>query len=155
MVAYLEHLAETHVHPEGKNAGVYFEPRVAGRDAPQLSGWGPHCPRWSPGDSVKPVWGLPARLKPKIPRYPPGVSVETVWSLPAWFGPITPRWPPGASVEHVWGLPARFGPVMPQMASGSLCGDRLGSPGPVRAHRGPDGFQEALWSTCGVSPDWL
>ena len=128
MVAYLEHLAETHVHPEGKNAGVYFEPRVAGRDAPQLSGWGPHCPRWSPGDSVKPVWGLPARLKPKIPRYPPGASVEPVWSLPA-----------------------RFGPIMPQMASRSLCGACLWPSGPVRAHNAVDGLWEPLFRSFGVS----
>ena len=140
MVAYLEHLAETHVYPEGKNACVYFEPRVAGRDAPQFSGWGPHCPRWPPGDSVEPVWGLPARLKPKIPRYPPGVSVETVWSLPA-----------------------RFGPIMPQMASRSLCGACLGPSGPVRAHNASDGLWEPLWRPFGVSrpgagpqgPRWL
>jgi hypothetical protein len=104
MVAYLEHLAATHVYPEGKNAFVYFEPRVAGRHAPQLSGWGPHCPRWPPGDFVEPVWGLPARLKP----------------------------------------------IEPQRPSRSLSGDRLGPPGPVRAHRAPDGLQEALWSVFGA-----
>jgi hypothetical protein len=129
MVAYLEHLAETHVYPEGKNACVYFEPRVAGRDAPQLSGWGPHCPRWPPGDSVEPVWGLPARLKPKIPKMAsrrlcgaclgPSGPVrahnasdglrEPLWrpfgvSRPG-AGPQGPRWLPGSFVEHLWSLP--------------------------------------------------
>ena len=66
--------------------------------------------------------------------------LDLVWS------PQGPRWPPEGSVEAIWGLPALLGPTGPQVASRSFCGGHLGPPGPVGAHRAPDGIQKALRS---------